>query len=289
MNHLLAKTKGRNSEILKVMSIEDDIFDMPDLSNTIKYSSTYKLENGEWFRLDNFSGKGYENSLIDSTFNSTDYNQITVNHYSKIEYFCSKQGEFYLFQKMSPTRLLRKRWIQISNVPRLEIDSPIIILNPFVDAVYDIENDRLYFKNIGTVKSMFKGIEELYREATQAEIDTFFEADFISLDETFTSADVKTANRKRIAMAIDTLNNFTPNDKQQLFQYIHSYCEDVPVDGDRFIVSKEEHLKKILYGIEQKYYTTRITNEKRLANSTLTIIETPAASPANHAEAHNND
>lgn len=277
MNHLLAKTKGRNSEILKVLSTEDDIFDMPDLSNTIEYSPMYKLENDEWFWLDNFSGRGYENSLIDSTFNSTNYNQIAVNHYNKIEYFCSKQGEFYLFQKMFPTRLLRKRWFQISNAPRLEINSPIIILNPFVDAVYDIENDKLYFKNIGTVKSMFKGIEELYREATQTEVDAFFKENFISLDETFTSADVKTANRKRIAMAIDTLNNFTPDLKQQIFQYIQSYCKDVPVVGETFIVSKEEHLKKILYGIEQRYYTTPIGNEKRLANSVMKL-----ESPTNH-------
>ena len=119
---------------------------------------------------------------------------------------------------------------------------------------------------------MFRGIEELYREATQDEVDTFLEQDFISLEGTFTSNNVKTANRKRIAMVIDTINQFTPDDKQQIFQYIRSYCEDVPVDGDNFLVSTEEHLKKILYGIEQRYYTTPLGNEKRLANSILKLL-----------------
>ena len=271
MNHLLAKIKARNAEFLKVMSDERDLFDMPDLSDNQTYSPLYKLEDDEWYKLDNFLSLGYENSLIGSTFNSTDYNQITKQQYSKINYLCSKQGDFFLFQKMSSTRLLYKKWFYISSAPQLEIDKPIIILNSFVDAVYDINGDGLYFRNIARIKSMFRGIEELYREATQDEVDTFLEQDFISLEGTFTSNNVKTANRKRIAMVIDTINQFTPDDKQQIFQYIRSYCEDVPVDGDNFLVSTEEHLKKILYGIEQRYYTTPLGNEKRLANSILKL------------------
>ena len=271
MNYLLARIKGRTAEFLKVVSDEIDIFDMPDFSNNIAYSPSYKLEDVEWYKLDNFLSLEYENKLIETTFNSIDYNQITKIQYSKINYLCSKQGEFFLFQKMSPTRLFKKKWFHISDAPTLEIDKPIIILNSFVDAVYDINDDILYFRNLAKVKSMFKGIEGLYREATQAEVNAFLDHDFISLDETFTSENVKTANRKRIAMAIDTLNQFTDDDEQQIFQYIHSYCNDVPVDENTFIISKEDHLKKILYGIEQRYYTTQLGNEKRLANSVLTL------------------
>ena len=100
MNHLLAKIKARNAEFLKVMSDERDLFDMPDLSDNQTYSPLYKLEDDEWYKLDNFLSLGYENSLIGSTFNSTDYNQITEQQYSKINYLCSKQGDFFLFQKL---------------------------------------------------------------------------------------------------------------------------------------------------------------------------------------------
>ena len=367
MNYLLAKIKDRRSGLLKVMSIENDVFDMPDVSDNQVYSPAYKLEDGEWYKLDNFSSRGYGNDLIGSnldgeTFDSTVYNQITEQQYSKINYLCSKQGDFFLFQKMSSTRLLYKKWFYISGAPTLEIDKPIIILNSFVDAIYDINDDILYFRNIAKVKSMFKGIEELYREATQDEVDTFLEYDFISLDDTFTSNNVKPANRKRIAMAIDILdkflylfnwgeipendngrliefmeqkcgidwvkpeniekieggnainvsnetdslslrlydentkvkliinngrtyeliaktensklniyNQFTQNDKQQIFQYIQPYCGDVPVADESFLISTENNLKKILYGIEQRYYTTQFGNEKRLANSVLTL------------------
>lgn len=276
MNYLLAEIKDRSTELLKVMSDEKDIFEMPDLSNVQDYSPMYKLEDGEWYKLDDFLSRNYENNLIGSTFecktfDSTVYNQITKRQYSKINYLFSKQGDFFLFQKMYPTRILYKKWFYISGEPRLEIDKPIMILNSYVDAVYDINGDSFYFKNIAKVKSIFKGIEELYREATQGEVDAFLDHDFISLEDTFTSNNVKTANRKRIAISIDILNQFTEDDEKQIFQYIRSYCEDVPVNGETFLISTENHLKKILYGIEQKYYTTPLGNEKRLANSTLTL------------------
>ena len=72
---------------------------------------------------------------------------------------------------MSSTRLVRKKWFSISGAPRLEVDNPIIILNNSADAVYNISLDKLYFRKLETIKSMFKGIEELYREATQEEVD----------------------------------------------------------------------------------------------------------------------
>jgi len=270
-NHLLAKTKGRNGEILKILSIDGKIFDIPNLSNTTNYSSSYRLEDEEWFVLDNFTSRGYNNELIENGFDGTSYNQITVNQYNKIEYLCSKQGDYFLFQKMYPTRILQRKWFRISDSPHLEVDKPIIVLNNYVDAIYEIKTNKLYFKRIEIIKSIFKGIEELYREATQDEVDGFLKEDFISLADDFNSEKVKTANRKRIAMAIDTLNKFTKEDKKQIFNYIKEYCNDVPVRDDSFIVGKEEHLKKILYGIEQRYYTTPIGKEKMLANSVLKI------------------
>ena len=41
--------------------------------------------------------------------------------------------------------------------------------------------------------------------------------------------------------------------------------------GLAFHVESEDDLKKLLYGIEQRYYTTKVGNEKRLANSITTV------------------
>ena len=271
MNYLLAKVKGRRNNFLKVIASRDLILDEPDLSTTENYSPTYSLDSDEWFRLDNFLARSYSNGLIESTFSGTDYNQIEPSQYKDIKYLCCKQGSLYLFQKMSKTQLLSKKWISISNAPSLQRDKPIIVINDFVDAVYNKENDSLYFKDIVKIKQMFSGIEELYREATQEEVNSFLSKDFVTLGEEFTSRNVKVANRRRIALALDTLENFSDDEVLTICDYTESYCVNLTRDGNSFVVSSEEDLKLVLFGIEQRYYTTMIGDEKRVANSILEI------------------
>ena len=138
----------------------------------------------------------------------------------------------------------------------------IIILNPF-----------LRYRPVTSITTIFKGIYDLYKEATQEETAEFLQNDFINLDENYTAENVKKANRKRIAMAQATLQTFNRRQKRQIFSYIREYCEDLAFDenDENFAISNEEDLKKLLYGIEQRYYTTRIGNEKRLANSITTV------------------
>lgn len=271
MKFLLAKTRGRNSQLFKVMASNDDLLVIPDLSSSVDYSAEYKLEEDEWFKLENFSDLGYENVLIENPFNSTEFNQILANTYSKIDYFCFKNDHIFLFQKMSSSQLLRKKWFEISDAPTLETDKPIIVLNDFVDAVYNQTDDVLYFKDIARIKPMFRGIGELYREATQDEVDAFLEHDFISLADGYTSLHIKTANRKRIAIAMDTFNGFSDDEKQQIFEYTRIYCDDIQCIATSFVVGTEEQLKKVLYGIEQRYFMTPLGHEKRLANSILRL------------------
>jgi hypothetical protein len=66
---------------------------------------------------------------------------------------------------------------------------------------------------------------------------------------------------------------FAPVQKQDIFTYIREYCEDLIFDenDENFTISGEEELKKLLYGIEQRYYTTRQGGERRLANSITTL------------------
>jgi len=269
MNYLLAKLKGRDDEFLKVIASKNTILETPNLANPQSYSSEYKLEDDEWFMLDNFLSRNYTNGLIEETFNGTTFNQIATDKYEDIKYLCSKQNNLYLFQKMSTTQLLSKKWFKITDSPTLQTDKPIIVINEWIDAIYDKDSDTLYFKEIAKIKQMFKGIEALYRTATQEEVNSFLGKGFISLGTDFTSDSVKTANRKRIAMAIDTLNSFTDSEVTQVVTYTKSYCPDVPTDGDKFVIETEDHLKLVLFGIEQRYYTTLIHPEKRLANSIL--------------------
>jgi len=272
MNHLLAKTKGRNGNFFKVIS-NRQIFDMPDdLNNAVEYNSDYKLEDDEWFAVTEFSEKEYCIDFLTTRFISTDYNQLARAEYNNVEYLVAYQTGVYCFQKLSSSQIIRKKYFSISDQPEL-VDSPIIVINQVPDAIYVNNNDTLYFKRLPAITTIFKGIYELYKEATQEETEEFLQNDFINLDESFTADSVKKANRKRIAMAQATLKKFKSKEKKQIFSYIREYCTDLEFDenDENFSISNEEDLKKLLYGIEQRYYTTRIGNEKRLANSITTV------------------
>lgn len=271
MNYLLAKIKGRGENFLKVVATRDRIFDVPDLSTTLNYSPTYKLDEEEWFKLDGFLERSYQNGLIESRFSGPEHNQILPTQYEDIKYLCSKQDNLFIFQKMSKTQLLTKKWLHISDSPTLQRDKPIIVINDWIDAIYNKDEDTLYFKDIVKIKQMFRGIEELYREATQEEVISFLEKDFITVREEFTSDKVKVANRRRIAMALNTLNSFNDDEIIQICDYTKGYCVNIRIDDNKFVIESEEELKQVLYGIEQRYYTTMIGEEKRVANSILEI------------------
>jgi len=271
MNYLVAKTKGIKGDTLKVLSSDESIFDLPNISENKEYTASYKLEDDEWFVLKKFSESNYKNDFIVKSFSTTDLNQIKPDQYSKINFLCSIQNDVHIFQKMSSKQLFKKKWFQIKDTPDLMIDVPILVIDENIDAIYNKKDDSLYFKNIVRIKSIFKGIEELYREATNEEVNTFLKQEFIILKDDYSVKSVKTLNRKRIALAMDTLKNYSPQDKKSIFKYIKGYCPDVPFDNNAFNISNEEHLKKILFGIEQRYYTTILGNEKRLANSVIKL------------------
>lgn len=273
MNYLLAKTKGRNGDFFKVIS-NRLIFDIPDdLNNTVEYNSDYKLEDDEWFAITEFSEKKYCFEFLTRRFIAADYNQIARAEYTNIDYLVAYQTGVYCFQKLSLSQIIRKKYFSISEQPDLISNSPIIIINQVPDAIYLKEDDILYFKRLTSITTIFNGIYELYKEATNEETEEFLQNNFIKLNEEFTADSVKKANRKRIAMAQETLKRFKPKEKKQIFNYIREYCKDLNFDenDENFSISNEEDLKKLLYGIEQRYYTTKIGKEKRLANSITTV------------------
>ncbi|WP_075591243.1 hypothetical protein [Labilibacter marinus] len=281
MNYLLAeiKQRGKSDKTLKVFSEADEIYPFPnDLDNPKEYDSDYKLEDDEWFHIPNFKTTDYSIDILNKDFSSTEYNNISKLQQDKIKYLMAFQKHdnntsYFFFQKVNSSQVLHKSWFKISDTPTLEKDSPIIIVNNYADAIYDINNDILYFKKLTSITTIFQGISELYKEATQEETEKFLDEKFINLEDNFQANNVGTANRKRIAMAVETLNSFSPTEKTTIFDYIKGYCANIPFDetAKTFTVSDEEKLKHLLWGIEQRYYTTKVGDEKRVANSVSTL------------------
>lgn len=277
MNYLLAKTKakrGRKGDMFKVLS-DVSVFKLPDdLNNPKEYDTNYKLEDDEWFAITGFSTKEYCIEILKKRFIATDYNEIQKVDYGSIDFLCSIQAGVYFFQKLSSSQIIKRDYISFNDEPKFVVNEPIIVIDNFPDAIYIKTTDILYFKKLTSITSIFKGIDELYKEATEKETEEFLANDFIKLDNNYSAEKVKPANRKRIAMAMETLKKFTPTEKKDMYSYIREYCDELNFDetNENFIISDEEELKKLLFGIEQRYYTTKLGNERRLANSVTTLL-----------------
>lgn len=60
-----------------------------------------------------------------------------------------------------------------------------------------------------------------------------------------------------------------------MLEYIQDYCGghklNFDKDNGKFEIKTDDELKYLLYGIEQRLYTTPLSQEKRLANSVVTL------------------
>ena len=268
MAQLVAKIKGRSGELVSIIEA-DDLFTFPELSPK-PYSPDYKLEENECYFLENFSQKEFSNEFIDTQFASAGFVRITKDQYQRIKYLCYREGESFLFQKVNPSQMLKKKWLSISDSPSLQ-EEPIIIINQYADAKYEIENDKLYFLDISRIKSFFQGIERLYREATEGEVKEFLEHEIIGCDSSFGHNNINTLNRKRIFAVKEKLKSFTKDKLKKLQTYIKDYQTGIKIENNRFIVKSNKDLQNLIYGIEERYYTTDIHQEKRIANSVIPI------------------
>ena len=273
MNHLIAKRRGRYEEYVKLLS-DQKVFELPDnLENAIEYEASYMLEEDEWFIVNNFTEQQYCPDFLKLPIDSTVYPSISGADFMEIEYICSYQQEDeYYFQRVYKKRYLKKRRIiNFSNDVTIKETDEGIIINDIPDALYLKSQNRLYFRKLETIAPIFKGIELLYREATRGEVEQFFEKKFVKIGDGYNSEKVGKANRHRLAIIQDTLRRLNKRQKRDLLEYTASYYPELPFDGKAFTIRNETDLKNLLYGIEQRYYTTPVTHEKRRANSVQKI------------------
>ena len=273
MNYVIAKIKGRDNIFEKLYS-GDSIYDLSsELSSAVEYSPETILEEEEWYKIDSFSDTTYIIDELKHDFNTTDYGIANRAKPENIEYIMSVQDNVYFFQRILKHSIMMEKRIIIGDIVRLDPGEKSIVINSSPDAVYMKGDDILYFRKLSTIAPIFKGIDELFREATEEETLDFLRNDFIKLGNDYGVANIKKSNRKRIALAMETLRNFTEKDKQKIIKYTHEYYPALKYEEKNkvFTIGSEDEMKYLLWGIEQRYYTTPVTNERRVANSVMQL------------------
>lgn len=272
MDFLFAKTKGKTGTFRKILSNETVFNNIPTFEGSRVYNDEVKLRENEWFVVEKFSSKDYAPQLIQDGFNPAVWSQIDRSDYEKIDYLVSVQdeGNVVVFQNITTGLIYkRQRWLSFDEQPKVLEKEHLLVIHKNGDAYYFRNEDKLYFQRLSAITGIFQGINELYNEATDVEVEAVLKLNILNVDSSFTKEDVKTANRRRIREAMDMYNSYTPDQKRQLPLYLRKYCPMLNYDNttSKFEVSDEKTLTQLLNGLCQRYYTTEISNEKRVALS----------------------
>ena len=270
MDYLIAKIKRMsNPAHYKVLSGYTTFqFDIGSYS-LVEYSPDHNLDEDSLFKISNFTDREFCLDFLKQDIVSTSFNEIPSDKYKKVSYLCAIQEDAICFQKVTPSTYLNRSVLKFGESVSIENSDNRILINPFPDAVFIPSKNVLVFRNLGTISSIFKGVDALYKEATHEEVSTFLNESFIALSDDYDASKVSKPNRKRIALAIESFARLEDNEKTTIMDYIHGYCENISYDAGekKFSISNDEELKFLLYGIEQRFYTTIHGDEKRLANS----------------------
>ena len=113
-------------------------------------------------------------------------------------------------------------------------------------------------------------MDQLYKVATEDETQAFLNSEFLDVNNGFHTSNVTVPNRKRIALVNETLSRFTDDEKQAIYDYTNQYGR-VTYENGKFKIETDDDLKFVLWGIEQRFYTTPIGAEKRIANSIMSF------------------
>ena len=273
MANLCAKLKQRGkNKYRKLVSTEEEVYLVEDITiNTFTpYVPGATLEEGEWFSVQNASKQEYTIELLTTEQCTVDFNSMDRSEFGFVDFVFTEIGNLLCFQNVPKARLVSKKCILcLGEDFEYRADRREIVINTIPDAIYDKTTDVLYFKRLESITSIFRGIDQLYKEATEEETTRFLANDFIQLKQNYNASKVKTANRKRIALAQKTLESLDEDSKSNIFTYIGEYCPKLKFSETSFEIGDEKELKMLLYGIEQRFYTTIVGGEKRIANSVV--------------------
>ncbi|AWX99449.1 ATP F0F1 synthase synthase [Marinomonas primoryensis] len=277
MNQVLAKVKGlRKKPYFKLVS-GNTLFDVVavNLNFCVPYSPDHNLDEDAWFKIEQFSQKTFSIDLVEQVFDSKDFDDLTKDQFPKISYVFSVQGDDFYFQKITPSLFIKRKTLIFGETAKLEENQNMLVINALPDAIYFKSSDTLIFRNLASISSIFKGIDKLYKEATDTEVELFLRETFIELNNGYNVNNVSKPNRKRIGLAMMTLDAMSVNEKTSMLSYIDDYCSEQALKFDKqnqkFNISTDDELKLLLYGIEQRFYTTPFSHEKRQANSITPI------------------
>lgn len=281
MKKFVAKLKN-NEHIIIFDTPEDiaklDFYNIPNIHIEKEFNPDISLEQDEWFFV--LLNETKKNEMIKEYFecvdNSVELNKITKDNYQNIESCYLIDDNKIIFTKITKGYLVRDtKFLYFSNLwAEVHEQKDSISFSWIVDAYYDWV-DKIYFKNYSKVKSLFKWFEDYYKQATNEQKDEFLNNDFFISDKDISDIKVWDRNLRKIAYLIEE-KKIDLSDKKlrdKYLDYAKEYWElDIRITTDwKLEFDTNKDITNILNLLEEHFYTTPITWEKREINSSKKI------------------
>ncbi|MFM9379113.1 ATP F0F1 synthase synthase [Gordonia sp. VNK21] len=276
MDQIYAKVKRLRKAPFRRLISDRKLFEMdpPEPSLCREYDPRTLLDDDEWYSVSGFRAREFfPIYLKDETTVSADCPELTKEQFENITLLMSSQNNAFFFQRVRPTSFVKRKCIKFGDAAFIEeASSSRVVINSIPDAIYVPSRDVVMFRDLAAVSPLFQGIDQLFKVATDEQVSEFLDYEFVSAS--IPVASVAKPNRKRIALALEALGAMSESDRGDVIDYINEYCgEKLEFDEVKrqFKVETDEDLKTLIYGVEQRFYTTPVGAERRLANSVVSL------------------
>ncbi|MBQ6483727.1 MAG: hypothetical protein IJI90_01715 [Carnobacterium sp.] len=182
-------------------------FKKPTIGREIAFDSEQHLNNDEWFfiKIDEAHKSMIDEYLLNST-STTSVNSLVKNDFSKVVTIYKVMDDGIIWQKVTTSKNLAPKYILGVAKTQLKISTTPagLEISENVDAFYNRSSERLYFHQFARIRSLFEGIDDYYKIATDQEI-----ADFIDLGICTLASNVSFGerNQKTLKYILDSGEN----------------------------------------------------------------------------------
>lgn len=271
MSVLLGKVNN-TSDYYKFLNTPDKLYEVK-LDSIVKknYSNRARLKKHEWFILENISTKTCCLNILKNYKGDAEYSQIDssiLKALNKLEYICwVEDNNNFFIQKITSGKCIVKAKAINRTFEVIDVE-PFIKIEEIPDAIYIKNEDVLLFKSVSKIKSIFVGIEEISKTATKEEINSFMQNPILNLNFSFDSEKFDNKTLEQIHYAHNFFSNMDEQKKSALMQYIKDNKPEI-LEGDLIKIENEKDLQYALDSIQQNFYTTPITGEKRIVDTII--------------------
>ena len=199
---------------------------------------------------------------------------IVPDQYTEAKVIYLVSGEEKFFTKVTSRQVLQsQKYVAFVNEkPALVQQGNSLLLTGQVDAYWN--GTMLYFKKFTVIRSIFPGIQKMYKEITEAETNEFLSSALFDLREEMSSDVVGLQNRKKIA-SIVTAKTIDLKDMEVCTKYVEyakEYNLDLEIEDGKIALIDNADIGKVINLFSESFYTTDITGEKREIRTSRKLV-----------------